>query len=179
MFTVHIKYEGVKWSVYRNKIKIRKFHNQEEAMAYGRKLAGDVKGEMIVYKQNGEVKRTYSYGLGRNKYNNERVTFRGHEFDSIAERDRYAELIGHEKVGFISDLELQPRFVLQEAFTDITGEKHRAIEYVSDFRYKDKDGKVVVEDVKGMKTLVYRLKKKLFIKRYLGVNVDKFLETSK
>ena len=43
----------------------------------------------------------------------------------------------------------------------------RKIEYVADFRYLDYErGGLVVEDVKGMKTDVYRLKRKLFLAKY-------------
>jgi len=42
--------------------------------------------------------------------------------------------------------------------------------YVADFRYKNKEGKEVVEDVKGFKTAIYRLKKKL-VKAYYGISI--------
>ncbi|MDU5700456.1 MAG: DUF1064 domain-containing protein [Finegoldia magna] len=40
------------------------------------------------------------------------------------------------------------------------------MEYVADFMYIDKDDKKIVEDVKGMMTGVYKLKKKLFLNLY-------------
>ena len=46
------------------------------------------------------------------------------------------------------------------------GTTHRKIEYVADFMYIDKDDKKIVEDVKGMMTDVYKLKKKLFLNLY-------------
>lgn len=59
---------------------------------------------------------------------------------------------------------LQPRFLLQEGFRK-NGKAYRKIEYVADFMY-EQDGKLIIEDVKGIKTDVYKLKQKLFEKRY-------------
>lgn len=98
------------------------------------------------------------------KYHARKVTIDGHTFDSIKEADRYCELKMQEKAGYIRDLELQPVYTLQEAFT-CRGRKERAITYRADFRYKRGDD-VVVEDVKGMKTDVYKIKRKMFLKRY-------------
>lgn len=100
------------------------------------------------------------------KYHAKKVTIDGHKFDSIKEANRYLELKQLEDAGIISDLELQPRFVLQEAFR-CDGNSYRKIEYIADFRYTQ-DEQVIVEDVKGMKTDVYKLKKKLFLKEYGG-----------
>ncbi len=105
------------------------------------------------------------------KYHNRKVVFAGHNFDSQAEANRYQELVLLQRAGKIKELELQPRFLIQEEFT-YQGKKERKIEYVADFMYKefvDKDCmmvRTVVEDVKGMKTDVYKLKRKLFLARY-------------
>lgn len=45
------------------------------------------------------------------------------------------------------------------------GKTFRKIEYVADFQY-EQDGKIIVEDVKGMETDVFKLKKKLFEYKY-------------
>ena len=102
----------------------------------------------------------------RGKYNASKVTLDGHRFDSQREAKRYEELKQREAAGKIAQLELQPRFELQPAFR-YRGEAVRKIEYVADFRYLDYErGGLVVEDVKGMKTDVYRLKRKLFLAKY-------------
>lgn len=49
------------------------------------------------------------------------------------------------------------------------GKKHK-IEYVADFMY-DEAGKTIVEDVKGMKTEVFKIKHKLFEKKYLELEL--------
>lgn len=97
------------------------------------------------------------------KYNAKKTVVDGIEFDSIREADRYRELKLLEKAKEIRDLKLQPRFLLQQKFKDKQGNTHRKIEYVADFMYIDKDDKKIVEDVKGMMTGVYKLKKKMFL----------------
>ena len=59
-----------------------------------------------------------------------------------------------EKAGEIRDLQLQPKF-------DLIVNGVKVGKYVADFKYVDGEPKYVVEDCKGMKTPVYRLKKKL------------------
>lgn len=86
-------------------------------------------------------------------------------FDSKSEKERYLELLTLQKKEKIKGLHLQPKFLLQESF-ESNGEKHRPIYYTADFEYYLPDGTRVVEDVKGFKTDVYKLKKKLFLYRY-------------
>lgn len=100
------------------------------------------------------------------KYNAKKTTIDGITFDSRKEARRYQELKLLERAGAITALTLQPRFVLQEAFRH-KGKAIRKIEYVADFKYIDQQTeKNVVEDVKGLKTDVYNIKKKMFLKRY-------------
>lgn len=100
----------------------------------------------------------------KSKYGAQKTTVNGITFDSKKESERYASLLLLERAGVISNLKLQPRFLLQEGFV-YQGHKERKIEYVADFQY-EKNGEVIVEDVKGMKTDVYKLKRKLFLFRY-------------
>ena len=110
--------------------------------------------------------------MKKSKYNN-KPTYRiingeSVHFDSIKEARRFDQLILMAKNGTIKELTLQPEYILQDAFRDRDGKHHRAIKYVSDFRYK-LDGNIVVEDVKSsakFQTDVYRIKKKLFIRKY-------------
>jgi len=83
-------------------------------------------------------------------------------FASKAEMKRYGELKFLERAKKIKDLTVQPKFVLLEAF-ERHGVHHQAIHYVGDFLYYDNELKrKIVEDVKGVETEVFRLKKKLF-----------------
>lgn len=69
-----------------------------------------------------------------NKYRNKKVIIDDYVFDSIQESKRYKELKLLLKAGKISDLQLQPRFLLQDSFKK-NGKTFRKIEYVADFMY--------------------------------------------
>ena len=104
----------------------------------------------------------------RHKYNAKKIKIDEIEFDSKKEAKRYLELKMLEKAGKIKDLKLQPAFLLQEGFY-YRGKAIRQITYRADFEYVDEKGNKVVEDVKGFKTDVYNLKKKLFLKKHPDV----------
>jgi hypothetical protein len=55
--------------------------------------------------------------------------------------------------------------LLQEAF-EKNGRKFRKIEYVADFEVHHLDGSIEVIDVKGMETEAFKIKRKLFEKKY-------------
>ena len=96
------------------------------------------------------------------KYGSRKTIVDGISFDSKREANRYCELKLLEKCGKIKDLKLQHKFELQPPFSK-NGKTIRAITYVADFTYFDLEKtKNVVEDVKGYKTDVYQLKKKMF-----------------
>jgi len=78
----------------------------------------------------------------------------GLEFQSKREANRYGELKLLLHAGEISDLERQVRFKI-----DVGG--IHVCDYIADFVYGKAHGAVVVEDVKGMRTPIYRLKRKL------------------
>lgn len=100
------------------------------------------------------------------KYGNHHKTVNGIEFASKAEARRYEELLQMEKVGAIKCLRLQPRYELIPSFKK-NGKTYRKTEYIADFEYIDmEDGRTIVEDVKGFKTEIYKLKKKLFEYKY-------------
>jgi len=100
------------------------------------------------------------------KYKAKKTIIDGITFASKSEAKRYEKLKELQSQGQIQNLSIQPRFMLQEGFVNIdTGKKERAIEYVADFQYDEGD-RTVVEDVKGFKTADYKIKRKLFIKKY-------------
>ena len=98
------------------------------------------------------------------KYGNKKVLIDGIKFDSIAEGNRYKELKLMQRAGTIKELELQPKFLLQESFKK-NGKTYKKIEYIADFKYIE-NGKVIIEDVKGKETEVFKLKHKLFEYKY-------------
>lgn len=90
----------------------------------------------------------------------------GITFDSKKEAARYRDLKLMERAKLISNLELQPEYLLIER-TIINGKNHRAIIYKADFKYYDNvKNKLIVEDVKGFKTDVYAIKKRLMKAKY-------------
>ena len=112
-----------------------------------------------------------------NKYRNTpttRVTPSGAvlRFDSQKEARRYDFLIERERRGEIRDLRLQVDFTLQEAYTDTEGRRVRAIRYRADFTYRERDGRLVVEDVKSKptRTREYLIKRKL-MKERRGIDI--------
>lgn len=94
-----------------------------------------------------------------NKYKAEPTYADGIRFASKAEARRYGELKLLEKAGTISSLTLQPRYELPGG-----------IRYVGDFAYTE-NGQAVCEDVKGMETPVFRLKKRLFLDTYPDIEL--------
>jgi len=87
------------------------------------------------------------------KYKAQRTECDGKIFDSKKEAHRYGELKMLERSGIIANLELQPAFEIEVA-------GRRICKYRADFRYVE-NGAITVEDVKGVRTPLYRLKKKL------------------
>lgn len=104
-------------------------------------------------------------------------------FDSKAEASFYMYLKQLKAIGKISRFEMQVPFVLQDAFEHPTrliksGKPSRvpAIKYVTDFVVTYPSGQVKVIDVKGVKTTEFRLKAKIFMKKY---GVPLYLATRK
>lgn len=102
---------------------------------------------------------------GGSKFHAKKTTVDGFTFDSKREAARYGELKLLERAGKIRDLQRQVRVELVPPF-NCDGKHFRGIYYVVDFTYTDSEGSEVWEDVKGMKTPVYLLKRKLVAYRY-------------
>lgn len=90
----------------------------------------------------------------------------GHLHDSKMEARRCADLTALEAVGRITHLEQQPEFRVE-----INGKL--VCRYIADFQYRMADsGLPIVEDVKGMQTPVFNLKRKLVEAAYPGLVVS-------
>jgi len=114
-------------------------------------------------------------GLSKRKYNNKRIEIDGYTFDSKLEADFYLRLKPLVKAGKIKELKIHPRYLLQEGFSK-NGKHFNPIYYVADFEVTYDDGVTVIYDTKGMRTEVYKIKRKLFEYRYRDktiVEVDK------
>lgn len=104
------------------------------------------------------------------KYRNVKTTSHGIRFDSKREAARYNELLILERSGAIRGLDLQPSYEVCPA-VKFDGDKRRtpARVYKADFAYWEGD-KRVIEDVKGMRTAVFNLKRQL-LKAHLGLEI--------
>lgn len=123
-----------------------------------------------------------SYGKPKNKYGAKSTVVDGIKFPSQKEARRYAQLKMLERAGEIRDLQRQVEFELIPAQfeppkTLKSGRKvrGRCIErkcvYIADYAYIQSDtGEMIVEDAKGFRTDVYRIKKKLLLYKY-GIQI--------
>ena len=123
--------------------------------------------------------------MRRQKYGNIKITVDGIQFDSKREAARYQELKLLERAGVISFLQRQTKFQLipdQHAPSNAVYTKgprkgqrkpgkllEKECSYIADFCYIQ-NGETVVEDAKGYRTEVYRIKKKLMLERY-GIQI--------
>lgn len=118
----------------------------------------------------------------KSKYGAEKVTIDGITFDSKKEANRYRELKILEKIGEITNLQMQVKYVLIPAQRepDTVGKRggiikgkliEREVSYIADFVYRDiKTGEWVIEDTKGMRTHEYIIKRKLMLYRH-GIRI--------
>lgn len=109
----------------------------------------------------------------RNKYKNKKIEYDGRIFDSSRELKRYKELKELETNNEIQNLQMQVKYELIPAQRepDIIGPKggikkgkliERECSYYADFVY-EKNGEIIVEDTKGMRTTDYIIKRKLML----------------
>lgn len=112
----------------------------------------------------------------QSKYGAEKTVVDGMTFDSRKEANRWGELCLLERAGEIKNLRRQVEYVLipEKREPPTVGKRggvkegrviQKAVKYRADFVYASKDGKTIVEDVKGYKGggayAVFSIKKKL------------------
>ena len=90
------------------------------------------------------------------KYKAKSVEHDGHFFASLAECDHYLQLKLLLRAGEITDLVLQPRFLLEVNTLKVC-------EYRGDFQFLDRDGVLHVQDKKGVRTQAYKIKARLML----------------
>lgn len=122
----------------------------------------------------------------KSKYGSRKVTIDEITFDSIREGNRYKELKLLERAGIITGLQRQVKFVLIPAQREFCNEIYtkgknkgcfkpgklleKECSYIADFVYVQ-DGAIIVEDAKGVRTDVYRIKRKLMLKEH-GIRIN-------
>ncbi len=111
------------------------------------------------------------------KYQNKPVvTIDGERFDSKAEARRCGELLLLQRAGAIRVLRRHVRFLLIPSRRDSAGKVVREVSYVADFVYEEpvpgaaNVWRLIVEDVKGVRTEAYRLKRKLMLQVH-GIDI--------
>lgn len=99
------------------------------------------------------------------KYGAKKTVIDGITFDSKAEGEYYLHLKERWREMEIESFHCQPIFILQEAF-EKDGKKFRRIDYRADFAILHNDKTVEIIDVKGFETADFKIKRKLFEKKY-------------
>lgn len=116
------------------------------------------------------AKRRSKYGVRQDPAGVRKRTAFGIKFDSELECQRYLILRERHEKGQIFGLQRQPEFTVE-----LNG--FRICQYKADFRYVTRGGVSVVEDVKGVRTAVYRLKKKLVEAQY-GIEITEITKAT-
>lgn len=150
---------------------------EEVATNIGKDLAltRRILSQLLIYGKVILLDGKYLIPKKKNKYNNTKVVVNGIKFDSIKESKRHLELKMLLKVKKISELKLQPKFLLSKK-VKFNGKTLRSRYYIADFQYII-DNETIVEDVKSIATeedKTYRLKRHLFLSLYPQY---KFIET--
>lgn len=107
------------------------------------------------------------------KYHSKKIEVDGITFDSRKEYRRWCELSLLERVGKITDLQRQVKYILiPTQYEPYTVGKNGALKrgkvierecsYIADFVYTE-NGNIVVEDTKGFRTADYKIKRKLML----------------
>lgn len=103
--------------------------------------------------------------INKKHTNAKKVVFDGIAFDSKQECDRYLWLRNLESIGKIQNLELKPEFELCPHFK-VGKYSFDSMNYTPDFKYI-KDGDIIIEEFKGRKTEPYRMRRKLFVYKFV------------
>ena len=98
----------------------------------------------------------------KSKYGNKKTVIDGIKFDSKREASRWCDLRLMLRAGAIADLKRQVPYQVSVNSVPV-------FKYMADFTYL-RNGVLVVEDSKGMRTPIYRLKKRCVEAQY-GITI--------
>jgi len=107
--------------------------------------------------------------ISNSKYHSRKIVVDGEKFDSKVEYQRWCELQLLERAKQITDLKRQVTFELIPSQRVGGRVVEKSVKYIADFTYYEV-GQYVVEDVKGVKTPEYIIKRKLMLFRH-GIQV--------
>ena len=95
----------------------------------------------------------------KSKYKSVKCEHLGVKLDSLKEKRQYIKYLHQQSIGEILSIKLQPRFdiIINGKFCGF---------YKADFEIELPDKSIQIIDVKGMKTIVYKLKKKIIEAMY-------------
>lgn len=103
----------------------------------------------------------------RHKYNARATIVDGIKFPTEGEANRWCELRMLQIAGDITELKRQVRFALV-----VKGVRDKHVcDYIADFTYRDRAGRLHVEDFKGVRTAEYKLKRALMLACH-GVEIE-------
>lgn len=111
--------------------------------------------------------------MRRSKYGSRKTEIEGIVFDSAAEASRYGQLRMMQNAGMITGLRRQVSYEIIPSEKGPDGRSLRPLRYVADFVYIDCRGIEHVEDVKGVLTKEYRIKKRLMW-HILGIAIEEY-----
>jgi hypothetical protein len=113
----------------------------------------------LIQKKSANATYAFEDDKPKGKYNNNRVLHDNRWFRSEKEKNRYVELRLQEKIGAISDLQIEVPFELAPSAI-VNGRKKPPLRYYADAVYTE-NGKKIVEDSKGCRTREYITKRHL------------------
>ena len=117
------------------------------------------------------IKKRSKHNVDQSEKGKLKRTHHGILFASELECNYYKYLLELQAEGKVVSIELQPKYLLQEAFIK-NGKKYNKIEYVSDFLVTYSNGDIKTIDAKGQMTPDFKLKLKMWNMKY----PDKILE---
>ena len=104
---------------------------------------------------------------GKSKLGSKKCFIDGFRFDSLMEGKYYVHLLEEQHSGKVTGFVRQKVFELQPSYVSkTTGKKISAIKYIADFVIGYRDGRKIVADIKGMETMDFKIKKKMFGYKY-------------
>ena len=146
-----------------------------DGINYSSKPLYDYHKELVEHVKSGLIKSFHlpskdEVDKSKSKFKAYKATINDITFDSLNESRFYIKLLQDKKAKIVKSFELQKEFELIPPYVK-NGKKIRKMSYIADFVVKKSDGQVLVIDVKGIETDVFKLKQKLFEYKYPDLTI--------